>query len=60
VVDAVDQNLAGRGVTLGARARYGDDDRSARLYSSLPRLLGTGASLQLFTEYLEHEDQAED
>jgi translocation and assembly module TamA len=60
VVDAVDHNAAGRGITLGARALWGELERSGRLYGALPRLLGSQASLQLFVEYEEEEDRDAD
>ncbi len=51
VADAIDRNFLGRGTTLGLRAIYsGIDDRSLRLYLSMPRFLGTKASLEVFLE----------
>ena len=50
VLDVVDQNLDGRGLTLGLRALYASDDQSARLYSRLPRLAGSRSALELFLE----------
>ncbi|HVR29367.1 MAG TPA: translocation/assembly module TamB domain-containing protein [Thermoanaerobaculia bacterium] len=57
VLDAVDSNAFGRGITLGARARYRGDDSSGRLYGRLPRLLGTRAALDVFAEYREEHDE---
>ncbi len=51
VLDAIDQNLWGRGTTLGLRALYSDgDDRSLRLYHVTPRVRGTSGSLEIFLE----------
>ncbi len=43
VVDVVDRNLLGRGVTLGLRGLYDPDDRAVRAFGGLPEvLLGVG------------------
>jgi outer membrane protein assembly factor BamA len=43
VVDVVDRNLLGRGVTLGLRGLYDPDDRAVRAFGGLPEvLLGFG------------------
>ena len=43
VVDVVDRNLFGRGVTLGLRGLYDPDDRAIRAFGGLPEvLLGVG------------------
>lgn len=43
VVDVVDRNVLGRGVTLGLRGLYDPDDRAVRAFGGLPeRLLGVG------------------
>jgi outer membrane protein assembly factor BamA len=50
VVEAVDRNLLGRAVTLGARALYERDDASGRLYVGASDLLGTRAGFDAFLE----------
>jgi len=50
VVDAVDRNAFGRGVKLGVRARWAQDDKSGRFFSSVPNVFGTKAALELFVE----------
>ena len=43
VVDVVDRNVLGRGVTLGLRGLYDPDDRAVRAFGGLPEgLLGVG------------------
>lgn len=39
VVDVVDRNVLGRGVTLGLRGLYDPDDRAVRAFGGLPELL---------------------
>lgn len=48
VVDAVDTNFLGRGITLGLRGLYEQDDKSGRLYLQTGGLLGTDFSLESF------------
>jgi outer membrane protein assembly factor BamA len=48
VVDAVDTNFLGRGITLGLRSLYEPDDKSGRLYLQTGGLLGTDFSLESF------------
>ena len=48
VVDAVDTNFLGRGITLGLRGLYEQDDQSGRLYLQTGGLLGTAFSLESF------------
>lgn len=48
VLDAVDRNFVGRGLTLGVRALYEPKDRSARLYFSSPSLLGSANALEIY------------
>ncbi|MES1243185.1 MAG: translocation/assembly module TamB domain-containing protein [Acidobacteriota bacterium] len=48
VVDAVDSNFLGRGLTLGLRALYEPDDRSGRLFLGTGGLLGTKISLEAY------------
>jgi translocation and assembly module TamA len=50
VFDAVDQNFLGRGMTLGLRSLYQEDDRSGRLYLRTGGLLGTDFSLESYAE----------
>jgi len=50
VVDAVDRNFAGRGITLGLRAFYTSDDELARFYTAFPKIFGTRATLEVFLE----------
>ena len=50
VFDVVDHNIDGRGLTLGLRALVSGNDDSVRLYSRLPRVFGSKASLELFVE----------
>lgn len=56
VFDVVDRNGFGRGVTLGLRGLYSDNDQSFRVYGALPRFLGTRADLELFVEGREFSD----
>lgn len=48
VVDAVDSNFLGRGLTLGVRALYEPDDRSGRLFLRTGGLFGTRISLETY------------
>jgi outer membrane protein assembly factor BamA len=48
VVDAVDSNFLGRGLTLGLRALYEPDDRSGRLFLRTGGLFGTGISVETY------------
>lgn len=48
VVDVIDRNAFGRGVRLGLRARYAEDDQSLRGLATIPNVLGTKATLDLF------------
>lgn len=50
VVDLVDRNFIGRGLTLGVRLRAARDDRNGRLYFSIPDILGTRFTLEAFGE----------
>lgn len=56
VVDALDRNLFGRGVQFGARALYTDRRQAFRLYSTLPRVLGSLYSLEFFSEVRSEDD----
>ena len=48
VVDAVDDGFLGRGLSLGARALYSQDDRSLRLNATWPFLLFNKGTLEVF------------
>jgi outer membrane protein assembly factor BamA len=48
VVDAVDSNFLGRGLTFGIRALYEPDDRSGRLFLRTGGLFGTGISVETY------------
>jgi outer membrane protein assembly factor BamA len=48
VVDAVDSNFLGRGLTFGVRALYEPDDRSGRLFLRTGGLFGTGISVETY------------
>lgn len=48
VIDAVDSNFLGRGLTFGMRALYEPDDRSGRLYLRTGGLFGTGISIETY------------
>ncbi len=48
VADVIDRNAFGRGIRLGLRARYAEDDQSLRGLASIPNVLGTQATLDLF------------
>ncbi len=50
VVDLVDRNAFGRGVTLGFRALWSSDETSGRVYSAFPKVFGTRATVELFLE----------
>lgn len=50
VLDFVDQNFLGRGVTLGLRGLYQSDIRSGRLYLRTGGILGTDISLESYAE----------
>jgi outer membrane translocation and assembly module TamA len=51
VVDAVDRNAFGRGLTAGARASYQSDDRSGRLYLLASDLWRSDVDLEVFAEF---------
>jgi outer membrane translocation and assembly module TamA len=53
VVDAVDRNVAGWGLQLGARLLYRSDDQRARLWFSSPRLAGSRLTLEGFAQVAE-------
>jgi outer membrane protein assembly factor BamA len=53
VVDAVDRNVAGWGLQLGARLLYRSDDQRARLWFTSPRLAGSRFVLEGFTQLAE-------
>ncbi|MCP4660431.1 MAG: BamA/TamA family outer membrane protein [bacterium] len=59
VVDAVDRNFLGRGVTLGLRGLYAADDRAARLYLARSNLFGGRTALEIFFEQ-RHEVRREE
>ncbi len=48
VVDALDSNFLGRGLTLGLRGLYKEDDRSVRLFFRTGGLFGTGISVETY------------
>lgn len=48
VVDAVDTNFLGRGLTLGLRGLYEPDDQSGRLFLRTGGLFGTGISVETY------------
>ncbi len=48
VVDAVDSNFLGRGLTLGLRVLYETDDRSGRLFLRTGGLFGTRISVETY------------
>lgn len=50
VIDGVDHNAFGRGVTLGLRALWTEKEVSARAYSAFPKVFGTRATVQFFAE----------
>ena len=50
VVDAVDSNFLGRGMTLGLLGLYEPEDRSGRLYLQTGTLLGTDVSLETYLQ----------
>ena len=50
VVDLVDGNFLGRGLTLGLRTLYEPDDQSGRLYFATGPLLGGKTSLEAYAE----------
>ncbi|HUP22559.1 MAG TPA: BamA/TamA family outer membrane protein [Thermoanaerobaculia bacterium] len=53
VVDAVDRNVAGWGLQLGARLLYRSDDQRVRLWFSSPRLAGSRLVLEGFGQIAE-------
>ncbi len=56
LVDLRRLNAGGRGIGLGARALWLSEQKSLRLYSQIPRLLGTDWDLELFGEGFETDD----
>jgi outer membrane protein assembly factor BamA len=50
VVNLVDQNFLGRGITFGLRGIYEQDDRRGRLYLRTGGILGTEISLESYAE----------
>ncbi len=48
VVDVLDENFLGRGMTLGMRGLYKPEDRQGRLFLRTPELLATGLSLETY------------
>jgi outer membrane protein assembly factor BamA len=48
VINAVDSNFLGRGLTLGLRVLYEPDDRSGRLFLRTGGLFGTGISVETY------------
>ncbi|MEM9553972.1 MAG: translocation/assembly module TamB domain-containing protein [Acidobacteriota bacterium] len=57
-VDAVDRNAFGRGVSIGVRALWADEEQALRLYSEIPRIFDTPIDLSLFAETFEEEETA--
>ncbi|MEL7058460.1 MAG: BamA/TamA family outer membrane protein, partial [Acidobacteriota bacterium] len=56
--DVADRNALGRGITLGLRAFYADDDeQSLRLYTEVPRILNSRADLELYAEIFEEQEE---
>ncbi|HVS62257.1 MAG TPA: translocation/assembly module TamB domain-containing protein [Thermoanaerobaculia bacterium] len=53
VVDAVDRNVAGWGLQLGARLLHRSDDQRARLWFASPRLAGSRLTLEGFAQVAE-------
>jgi translocation and assembly module TamA len=50
VVDILDQNFFGRGITVGVRALYAQDDRSGRFYLASRDIFGSRLDLESFLE----------
>ncbi|MEM6453557.1 MAG: translocation/assembly module TamB domain-containing protein [Acidobacteriota bacterium] len=50
ITDLLRRNVSGRGVDLGVRLVWSQDDARARLYGRLPRVLGTSTDIDLFVE----------
>lgn len=48
VVDVVDRNVLGQGVTFGVRGLYDPNDRKVRLYLAVPGVLASKVSLEAF------------
>lgn len=59
--DVVDRNHAGRGISLGLRTLWAEQQRTVRLYGQIPKVLGTSATAELFAEVFvdEREEQLE-
>jgi outer membrane translocation and assembly module TamA len=51
VLDAVDRNAFGRGLTAGTRVIYQSDDRSGRLYLLAPDLWQSDVDIEAFAEF---------
>lgn len=50
IFEALDKNFTGRGVDLGLRLLYAEQEERARFYGRVPRLFGDVLELQLFAE----------
>jgi len=50
VLDLLDRNFLGRGVSVGIRTLYSDDDQAGRLYVKRSNLFGSRASAEMFVE----------
>lgn len=50
VVDAVDRNFLGRGMTLGLRGLYSEDDQAGRFYLAKSGFLGRRMALESYLE----------
>ncbi len=48
LIEAIDRNALGRGLTLGLQARYASDDESLRGFAQVPRIFGGKTALELF------------
>lgn len=60
IFEALDNNFTGRGVDLGLRVLYGENEERARFYSRIPRLTDRGLELELFADVFEEtEDRLE-
>ncbi|MEM1179618.1 MAG: translocation/assembly module TamB domain-containing protein [Acidobacteriota bacterium] len=57
LVDVLDRNAGGRGVGLGLRALWVQDEKSLRLYSRLPKVFNSPVGLEFFLEGFEEEDE---
>ena len=60
IFEALDNNFTGRGVDLGLRVLFAENEERVRFYSRVPRLFDRGVELELFSEiFTDEQDQLE-